>query len=263
MSSLSIIYFIYFILWGFLYYRKPIAETRALDIENIRYDELLNLTKKLINLANSSRNNINDIEAQSLNIEPQFTIASIGFKTLANQNKVFNYTNSSIKFAFSKPILSAFNTTGIYSFWSGEANINANNPTSVAPFTICHEMAHQIGFASEEEANYIAYLACVHNPNKIFQYAAHNQALKYSLGAVFQKDSNDYHQLKQTISPKVMADYHFASKQWEPYNYPIINKISSKIYDLFLKANNQDQGIESYGQVVNLLIAENRKNGIK
>jgi Protein of unknown function (DUF3810) len=250
-------------MWGMAYHRKPIVEIRGLNTENITYNELLSLTDTLIKLTNNSRKSIKDPEAQSLNIKHYFLKAKSGFDQIAKTNKVFEYQNPSIKFGFAKPILSILNTSGIYSFWSGEANINEINSAFTVPYTICHEVAHQLGFASEEEANYISYLACVNNPDNMFKYSAYSQLLKYSLRAVYYKDSTQYNKLKTNIIPEVLADYEFTKKQWQPYDVRIINNISSFIYDLFLKANNQDQGIESYGLVVNLMIAEKRKNGIK
>jgi Protein of unknown function (DUF3810) len=262
-AYISIIYTIYFMFWGFAYHRQPIAKTLSLNTENITYSELLSLTDTLIKLSNETRKTISSTEAQGMEIQQYFSQAKLGFDQIAITNKIFKYENTSIKFATIKPILSTLNTSGIYSFWSGEANINAINPAFVAPYTICHEMAHQIGFASEEEANFVSYLACINNPNKIFKYSAYSQLIKYSLRAVFNKDSNDYNKLIINILPENKADYQFANKQWEPYNFEAVNKITGYIYDLFLKANNQDQGLESYGQVVELMIAEKRKNGIK
>jgi hypothetical protein len=37
--------------------------------------------------------------------------------------------------------------------------------------TTCHEMAHQIGFASESECNFIGFLASVKNDDLYFKYS--------------------------------------------------------------------------------------------
>jgi len=61
--------------------------------------------------------------------------------------------------------------------FTGEANVNISMPHTSIPFTACHEMAHQIGFAREDEANFIAYIACKNHPSPDFQYSGILSAL--------------------------------------------------------------------------------------
>jgi hypothetical protein len=66
--------------------------------------------------------------------------------------------------------------------------------------------------------------------------------------------------LKSKIDTNVLGDFAYAKAKWKKYQIPLVRKVSSTIYDLFLKSNNQDDGIQSYGLVVELLIAHNRKS---
>ncbi len=261
-SLLSITYFIYFLSWGLAYYRKPIAEINQLNTENISFNEIKMLANQLIILTNNTRKLIADSTARSENIKQYFKVAPVGYQAISEKTKEFYYEKPSIKIGFNKTILGYLGSGGIYSFPSGEANINANNSAFEAPFTICHEMAHQLGFASEEEANYISFLACTNNPSPIFKYSAYSEAMTYTLNNIFNQDSIAYYQLKSQIDSSVIGDFDYARAKWKKYQIPILRKISSGIYDIFLKSNNQDEGIKSYGLVVELLVGEMRKNGL-
>lgn len=261
-STLSILYGFYMLTWGLAYFRKPIAEINHLNIENVDFEEIKSLGEKLIILTNEKRSKISDAEARSENIKQYFVLAKNGYDNISGNIPELIYKKPSIKIGFNKTILSYLSTSGIYSFPSGEANINAINTAFEAPFTICHEMAHQLGFASEEEANYISFLACTNNPKTIFQYSAYAEALNYTLSNIYRQDSTLYLQMRSKIDTSVLNDFAFAKAKWKKYQIPIIRSVSSTFYDLFLKSNNQDKGIKSYGLVVELLVGEMRKNRV-
>ena len=56
--------------------------------------------------------------------------------------------------------MSYANIGGMFFPFTMESNINVDNPFFVVPWTMAHELAHQCGFMREDEANFIAYLAC-------------------------------------------------------------------------------------------------------
>lgn len=261
-TAISIIYFFYMITWGLAYFRMPVASITKVNFENIRDEEIVSLAQILIQKTNEARQKISTQEARSNEITSFFTQAPIGFNNISKETPAFIYEHPSIKIGFNKAILSYLSTGGIYSFPTGEANINANNSAFEAPFTICHEMAHQLGFASEEEANYVSFLSCMNNPQPIFKYSAYSEAMTYILNNILQQDSLLYSKLKAEIDTTVLNDFAFSRNKWKPYQIPWLKKISNYIYDIFLKSNQQDAGIKSYGLVVELLIGEMRKNNI-
>jgi Protein of unknown function (DUF3810) len=257
---ISISYGIYMITWGLAYYRKSIAEIQYLDTKNIHFDEIKFLASSLIDLTNQTRLQIPDNEARADNFDYLLSHATQGYLILEKESEDLKYSTPSVKISFEKTILSYLNTAGIYSFFSGEANINSNSTGFEVPFTLCHEMAHQLGFASEEEANYVSYLACINNPKPIFKYSAYAEALQYTLRNIYEQDSTLYFQMKSTIDTAVINDFNYSKAKWNKYQLPALRKVSSGIYDLFLKSNNQESGIKSYGLMVELLIAHNRKH---
>ena len=151
------------------------------------------------------------------------------------------------------------NINGIYSPFTGEANININPPRVLLPFTICHEMAHQRGFARENEANFISYLACIYHPDNNFQYAGYLRALDYSMFQLYKYDKVKYDAIKIKYTDEIKSDLHIVYKYREKYKGTVVQKTSHNINNNYLKANNQNDGVRSYGRVVNLLIADYKK----
>lgn len=107
--------------------------------------------------------------------------------------------------------------TDIYIPYTGEANINVNGTDMMLPSTVLHEMAHQRGFAIEDEANYIAYLSCTMYPDVDFQYSGVMLALIHSMNALASKDMDEYIKLTKIYSEGVRRDIRYYSNIWKQY----------------------------------------------
>ena len=134
-------------------------------------------------------------------------------------------------------------------------------PNFLLPATICHEMAHQIGYASETEANYLAFMACWHHPDVHYQYSGMLLAMRYSLRTLYRTDTTAHKRVVATINQGILTDLKASRKYWSSFYNPF-DEFTDWFYDLFLKANSQKDGIKSYGLMVKLLLGEYRKNGL-
>ena len=121
--------------------------------------------------------------------------------------------------------------------------------------TSVHEIAHQLGFAAEEEANYIAIQAAVLSEDLYMQYAGHSLALQYCMSEVRKRDAKQYKAMVATLQQGVMAQFQEIAAFWASYQNPF-EPLFKKSYDSYLKANNQTEGIKSYNLVVGLLLNE-------
>lgn len=126
------------------------------------------------------------------------------------------------------------------------------------PYTIAHEMAHKIGIAYEDEANFIAYLACSKHSDLFIQYSGAFEALLYVLSEL-NRDEN-YAMLISNLNEKTKEEIRYNYEFWNQYRGQLSN-ISHKVNDTYLKANNQIHGIKSYSRVVKLLIYYNMSKG--
>lgn len=261
LAAAGIIYFSFLILWGFNYNRIKLYEIYNLNIEAPTQQELNALCEDLIRRANSLRIDLDENSLGVLELPYDKTYAlKIAYKGFENAS--LHYHNLDGKYRAPKgvrlsKVMCYMGITGFIFPFTCEANVNMAIPDPFFPCTVTHEMAHQRGFAREDEANFIAYITCVNHPDLYFQYSGTLMALDYSMSALYNNDKSKYDELVSYFSRAVTNDLNFNKEFWARYSGPI-EKASNKINDTYLKAHRQKAGIKSYGEVVDLLIAEYR-----
>jgi hypothetical protein len=259
-------YFLFNFMWGINYYRQPIHEIVQIDTRAITPPELEAMSARLIELTNQSRNLLTSDSLQPLAFplshEQILAKAPQGYGPIGKLYPAFTYQHPSVKSVLVPELMSYFGIAGIYFPFTGEANVNMDPPSYLLPETVCHEMAHQTGVASEDEANFVAYLTCQMNPDPAFKYSGNLMAMRYTLNRLYQQDSTAYYRQIQQLNSGVLCDLEVARDYWNRFENPV-EVVGRMIHDLFLKANNQTEGVVSYSRVVELLMGEYRKNGFK
>lgn len=147
--------------------------------------------------------------------------------------------------------------TGVFSPYTYEANVNIAAPDYTIPATICHELAHTRGFMREDEANFIGYLACEKSGDPQFTYSGVMLALVHSINRLYSVDYNAFCQVNDTLSDGVRRDFAYNNTYWEKHEGPVA-AVSEAVNDTYLKVNNQQDGTQSYGRMVDLLLADYR-----
>jgi hypothetical protein len=176
-----------------------------------------------------------------------------GYDNLGNQYAYFRYEIPSRKKSLFSLPLTYMGFGGYLNPFTNEAQVNDKIPMVGFPMTINHEMAHQMGFASESECNFIGFLASVKNEDLYFQYSAYQYALRYCLNNIGMKSETKFEYYKNKINPGIIENYKESEAFWKSYD-TIIDKVFHAFYDQFLKMNQQKDGLESYSKYVNLLI---------
>lgn len=257
----SILYFCFIIIWGLNYYRYSFAQIANYEVKPSSADELENLCLSLTAKANSLRPEVEADPRKAMVIKEGyskvFELAPQGYHEAA---KIFPELGGS--YGYPKPIflskrMSYTGISGIYFPFTGEANINVDIPDSLLPVTVCHEMAHQRGFAREDEANYIAWVVCSHHSSSQFQYSGTILALIYAMNALVEHAPDKVVSAVSHYSPGLIADLQYIYNFWEEHESKA-NDIATDINDAYLKSNQQEEGVESYGEMVDLLLAEQR-----
>ena len=149
---------------------------------------------------------------------------------------------------------------GIYSPFTIEANYNRDIPDYDKPSTICHELSHLRGFMREDEANFVAYLACRASEEPDFRYSGSMLAYVHSMNALYREDRELYRQIRLGLCQQAERDLKLQSIFWDAYEGPVA-EASDKINDTYLKVNAQTDGTKSYGRMVDLLLALRRTKG--
>lgn len=156
-------------------------------------------------------------------------------------------------------VLSYADIGGIFMPFTMESNVNAHVPSYTIPATMVHELAHQAGFMREDEANYLAYRACIASSDPLLRYSGLSLAFSYSLSALNQTAPAQAARIKARLPQAVVEDRHSNQRYWQAHEGPFATW-SNRLNDLYLKANRQQDGVASYNRMVLLLAAEHRKN---
>ncbi|MBQ8993269.1 MAG: DUF3810 domain-containing protein, partial [Turicibacter sp.] len=146
------------------------------------------------------------------------------------------------------------NITGIYSPFTVEANVNIAVPDSTLLFTTMHEMAHQRGYASENEANFIAFITCIHHPDTDFIYSGYLSALRYTNIALSKVNHQVLMTLNEQLNEGVKRDLRYLNEFWSQYEGKV-EKTFNTMNQTYLTLNGVSDGVQSYGRVVDLLLA--------
>ncbi len=261
--ALSILLFMYTIGCGVNYYRYPFSYYSNLTIQDSTESELKELCLSLSNQANMIRSQITSEDnfgvfkfSESIsNVNGEIVKA---YHNLSKKYPILSGSYPKAKSVIVSRFMSRMEITGIFWPFTMEANVNVDIPEHSIPATMAHEMAHLRGFMREDEANYIAYLACTSSDNLEIQYSGVILALIISGNALYDKNPDLYYEVSSTYSTKVRIDLNANTEYWRQFENKTISDIADQINNTYLIMNDQEDGVQSYGRMVDLLLAEYR-----
>lgn len=243
-------------LWAMNYYRQPLFEKMVIE-RDYSDEQLLQFTKKLIAKTNEIQSKLAKNNSSKVvfpySQDQAFRMNLNGYKNLADTHSFFSYTNLSAKKSLISLPLTYMGFGGYLNPFTNEAQVNYLGPMYNFPTTTCHEMAHQLGFASETECNFIGFLASVKNDNLYFQYSGYSFALRYCLGNWEMRNKTIFDQLLKTVHPGILKNFQ-ESKDFRAEYETGLETGFHLFYDNFLKLNQQKDGMESYSKFVNLMV---------
>lgn len=256
LGKISVFYFFFHFLWAFNYYRKPLFEKMEIKKEYSDAD-LFAFTKRLIKKTNEIQFQITKDSSSKVvfpySKEESFRIILNGYDNLAKEHSYFKYQIPSIKKSLFSVPLTYMGFGGYLNPFTNEAQVNYLLPMYSFPATTAHEMAHQIGFASENECNFIGVLASIKNNDLYFQYSGYSFALRNCLGIIRFKNEKLFEALKKEVNTGILKNYKESEDFYKKYD-TFIDEGFHFLYDNFLKTNNQKDGMESYSKFIDLMI---------
>lgn len=263
-ALLSIVYLLFYFLWGLNYYREPLYKTLALDKEKVSKEELIRFSTNLIKNINIIQESITHNDSLPVptpyTFETIFNKSSLGYQVIASDFDGISLRHKSLKKSlFSYPqILMGF--TGYLNPFTAEAQVNYLIPKVNLPATTCHEMAHQMGYASETEANFIGFMAALNNDNIYFKFSAYYMALNYTLNEIHANYPDEFEAVYAKLNYGIKENQRLVSEHYQKYQNKLPFSLHSKdLYNAYLKINHQKQGINSYKYMIYLLIKYNQK----
>ncbi|OMP77261.1 DUF3810 domain-containing protein [[Flexibacter] sp. ATCC 35208] len=256
-SAVLTLYLAFLVLWGFNYDRYSLEKDMQLQVNEYGTEQLYKLADTLLQQVNANRIEMGDTlnaTRPGADSAQLFQRAVVAYDQAAKQWPVLKYTHPCLKTSLYGTWMNYMNVGGYLNPFTGEAQVNVTTPGFLHPFTICHEVAHQLGYGAEEEANFIGYLVAGHAKDVRFRYAANFEMFMYSIRQLRWQDTTMAKNLWQKAVPGVHEDYHQLKNFYRRYSSPV-DDYTSMIYDQYLKANKQEKGIRSYSEVVGWLVA--------
>ena len=258
LAFFSVIYFCFYLFWGLNYYREPLSKNLGYEQTKYSNEELIKLSSYLIEKLNQTH--IQITHSDTLKVENPYSqremykLARKGYDSLVLTYPQFKYRFGTAKSSLMSLVQSYNGTSGYMNPLTGEAQVNSRIPKTSFPTTTCHEMSHQIGFAAENEANFIGFLAALYNKDIYFQYAAYRMATRYAIFELYRRDPEQFKELYKGLNNGIIKDFRASSEFWKQYENPF-EPLMKKGYNAYLKSNNQAKGVDSYNYVVDLLIS--------
>jgi hypothetical protein len=244
---------VFYIFWGMNYFRPSAGERLNLRDTNYTTSRLADVTCRLIDSANSCRARLTASDLKHNNSEIyQTAVKAVHILSAGSAN--FRAYSPGVKPSLLTPLLNYLGTSGYYNPFTTEAQLNYQMPYFERPVVACHEMSHQMGYGAEDEANFAGFLAGVGSTDRLLRYSAYQLAVDECMHALRYRDTTINNELKKHLSPVVRNDFKAERIYWLAYRGQV-ERISSIFYDDFLKANNQPHGLDTYNQMVLLVVA--------
>ena len=258
--------------WALNHYAPSLAGELGLEVREYSTDELAAATEHYLQEAATFAPEVPRNYDGALAEQDFYELAGIAgasYTNLAQNYPIFTGSTRPVKalLLFGEPLLYSGHT-GIFWAPTGESGVPLNDPPADLPFIMCHEAAHRLGLASEQEANFAAYLACAASDDVRLRYSGAYNAFVYCWNALYAADGERAVQLLQDAAEGdvgegvvlVWADRLATHEAYDAYE-GTFEKVGTTVNDTYLKSFGESSGVRSYGLVVDLLIASSSSSG--
>ena len=261
------LYVVFMLIWGLNYQKSSPAKSFDLKMDtSYNAVQLDSLSLYLMKELNKTRQILSDSVIEKTEVDQVFRNSILNYRLVKNRFPQLH---------LDKPVLkeAAFPSWGDYlgylAFYqpiTGEAIVRTDVPLLTLPYTSCHELAHQMGYASEAEANFIAFVVATESSDALLRYSMLLQMFTYCqsehLGFIaktgnFEKWKTIVNRNKAMLDPKVIGDRK-KIKDFFIQRQHLLLPASTSLYDQFLQWNKQAKGIKSYDEVLLWVLAYNK-----
>ena len=263
----SFMFAIFYIDWGFNYMRPSLYKRMELSLEERPVEELNALCKQLAASANELRAGLKEDENGVFALEngssAEFSKIPAAYKLLGADYSIFSGTVYPAKGVKTSIAMSYGGIAGIYIPYFAEENVNINQPALLIASSAAHETAHYLGVAREDEANFVSYLACSYSLDDSVRYSGTMLALINCANQLYASDADLYRELvSEYYSEGMLRDLRDYNAYWDSFEGPVEEAVDT-VNDTYLKFNKQENGVKSYGMMVDLLLAYYAKTSIQ
>lgn len=253
--AVGILAFLYTACCGINYHRRPFSEEEGIVTYQYSVQELKDICLWLTEEVNALSGKVDRDSSGVMVLEASEGEGAVeAMQSLAEEFPTLDGYYPQPKELLVSEILSYQGLTGVYSPFTAEANYNGDMTAYNIPFTTCHELSHLRGFMQEEEANFIAFLACIESERADFRYSGYLSGWVYCMNALYRADYESWQEVRQLLAGEAEPDLAANSAFWDAHEGRI-SEMSGRINDTYLKVNGQADGVQSYNRMVDLIVA--------
>ena len=183
------------------------------------------------------------------------------YDTFCAEHDFIDHYDTRLKPVMLSELMNYTHITGVYSYFTGEANIDIAFPDYTIPYTAAHELAHQRGIAREDEANMVAFLVCMESEDAYVRYCAYTNMFEYVANALYRADRDLYTKARSALPADVKGEMSAYASFFSKYQNSAAGSVSGAVNDTFLKFQGTE-GTASYGMVVDLTVAYYKHLGL-
>lgn len=263
-GGLLLLYVFFVFTLGTAYFTTPIHEEMELDRQKVTAQELFDTASVLLDNADEWMDDVT-FDESGASVMP-YDIDELNEKlnqTYQRLGKEYDFLaalSSNVKPVLLSEPMTYTHISGVYTFFTGEANLNVNFPDSTLPHTMAHEMAHQRGVAREDEANFVAFLVCIETDDPYIRYSGYVETFKYFVNALASADTELFKQIYAIADERIVGEIVAFNKFFEKYKDNTAATVSGAINDAYQQLQGVEEGSKSYGLVVDLTVAYYKKN---
>lgn len=256
----AVVYIYFNLSWGLNYNRPGIASQLNISPELHNVKDLKMITQKILEKLNTTRLKLTGDKVFSQPYNQIFMGAQHAYQSASTDLPFMTIKNFSVKRSMYGRMGNFLGFLGYYNPFTGEAQLNLTMPRFLIPYVVCHEMAHQLGYANESEASMVGYLAAIKSKDDLFKYSTYFDFFQYANHELAIRDSVSARYNITQLNPLVKEDMAEVKTYWKK-SENVVEPFVKIFYDHFLKANHQTSGIKSYNEVIGWLIAYYKKTG--
>ncbi len=258
LSVVSLIFSCFVLTFSAGYRARPLEEKLELDRDKVSVTELYDTTVILIEAINKETENIlfytDDFSIMPYTFAEMNDKLAAAYADFAAEHDFLSPAYSHVKPVVVSEVMSHMHITGVYSFFTGEANVNVGFPDYTIPSTAAHELAHQRGIAREDEASFLSFLVCIGSEDPYIRYSGYVMAYEYVANALWSADKELYYEAVGRLNTEVLSEQAAYREFFKAYEDTVVSNISSSINNTYLQSQGTP-GVKSYGMVVDLVVA--------
>lgn len=259
--SIAVLLLVIFV-WNFGvgYYTSPLDSEDKLDLQRTEvsaqqlYETALILVDKVNTHAAQVQYRYDDFSVMPYSHDEMNRKLMAAYKDFCEEYDFMDTFGSRVKPVMLSEAMSYTHITGVYSYFTGEANLNVVFPDYSLPYTAAHELAHQRGIARENEANFIAFLVCIRSDDAYLRYSGYLNLYEYVASALYRADPELYNDARSRLVTPVRQELRAYSAFFDKYRESTVSEVSGAINNSYLQLQGTE-GTRSYGLVVDLAVA--------